>query len=111
MTPIFKRKAVFSIGSRHSNSNCRETTPSEIVRSLAQASLFLFFSFGRPAETFQSLRSEDKDRLADIMAVGFRLSSAETELILANPLWNKGYEEAQLVEALRYKPVGRGFDS
>ena len=25
--------------------------------------------------------------------------------------WNRGYAVAQLVEALRYKPEGRGFDS
>jgi hypothetical protein len=26
-------------------------------------------------------------------------------------LWYKGHEVAQVVEALRYKPEGRGFDS
>jgi len=32
-------------------------------------------------------------------------------LVLTNYNNNGGYAVAQLVEALRYKPVGRGFDS
>jgi hypothetical protein len=31
--------------------------------------------------------------------------------VKCDKIWNVGYTEAQLIEALRYKPEGCGFDS